>query len=322
MKHKWKRFLAGAFCICLLTGCKGNLSIMSDSKEVRGYSIPQTMIVVTNERNRYEEVYTDALWDVRLEDGTSFESYLLDQIELFLQNMKAMTLLAKEQGVELTSAEKDRLRRLSETYYSSLTPEDIAYMGIEQDDVLTMYQEYHLANKIVSELTREMNLEVSDSEAKVITLQKIVLADEETASSVYSEATAENSDFQAIAKSNSIDPQIEFDLGRGEADAAVEDAVFALTAGEISPVIASNDQYYIFKCINDYNEKATEERKAQLYLQRKSQAFQQIYHNFQSDHTIRFEEGLWDSIQFSPDDKTTTTNFFSLYQEEFSSESY
>ena len=185
MKHKWKRFIAGAFCVCLLTGCKGNLSIMSDSKEVRGYSIPQTMIVVTNERNRYEEVYTDALWDVRLEDGTSFESYLLDQIELFLQNMKAMTLLAKEQGVELTSAEKDQLRRLSETYYSSLTPEDIAYMGIEQDDVLTMYQEYHLANKIVSELTREMNLEVSDSEAKVITLQKIVLADEETASSVY-----------------------------------------------------------------------------------------------------------------------------------------
>ena len=56
--------------------------------------------------------------------------------------------------------------RLSETYYNGLTPEDIAYMGIEQEDVLTMYQEYHLANKIVAELTKEMNLEISDSEAQ------------------------------------------------------------------------------------------------------------------------------------------------------------
>lgn len=322
MKHRWNQFLAGALCICFLTGCRGNLSISSDSKEIRGYSTPQTMIVVTTERNRYEEVYTDDLWNVTLEDGTSFEDYLLDQVELFLQNMKAMTLLAAEQGVELTSAEKDQLRRLSETYYNGLTPEDIAYMGIEQEDVLAMYQEYHLANKVVSELTKEMSLEVSDSEAKVITLQKIVLNDEETASSVYSQVTAENSDFQTIAKSNSVDPQIEFDLGRGEADPVVEDAVFALTAGEISPVIAYNGQYCIFKCISDYNEKATAERKAQLYLTRKSQAFQQIYHQFQLDHTIQFDEGLWESIQFSPDDKTTTTNFFSLYQEEFSSESH
>lgn len=322
MKHRWKQFLAGAVCVCFLSGCKSGIPIVSGSREVRGYTTPQTMIIVATERNRYEEIYTDDLWNVTLSDGATFQDYLLDQVESFLQNMKAMTLLAKEQGIELTNAEKDQLRRLSETYYNGLTADDIAYMGIEQDDVTTMYQEYHLANKVVSELTREMNLEVSDSEAKVISLQQIVLDDEETASSVYSQVTAEGSDFLSIARSNSTDSQTELQLGRGEADPVLEEAAFALAEGEISPVIVSDGKYYIFKCVNDYDEKATEERKAQLYLTRKSQAFQQIYHQFQADHNIQFAENMWDDIQFSPADKTTADNFFSLYQEEFSSESY
>ena len=98
MKHKWNQFLAGALCICFLTGCRGNLSISSDSKEIRGYSAPQTMIVVATERNRYEEVYTDDLWNVTLNDGTLFQDYLLDQIEMFLQNMKAMTYWQKNRA--------------------------------------------------------------------------------------------------------------------------------------------------------------------------------------------------------------------------------
>lgn len=92
-----------------------------------------------------------------------------------------MNLLAKDKEIIITSAEKEEIRKLSEEYYESLTEDDIAYMGVKEDDVRTMYEEYFLSNKVVSELTKDMNLEISDSEAKVITIDQIVLSDGNTA---------------------------------------------------------------------------------------------------------------------------------------------
>lgn len=322
MNHRWKQLTAGLLCIAMLTGCGGGLPIASEAKATDSYSLPQSMIIVATERNRYQQVYTDEIWKVTLDDGSSFQSYLLGQVQEFLQNLKTMTLLAQDQDITLTSAEKDQIRRLADAYYEGLTEADIAYMGITPEDVLNLYQEYHLANKVVNELTRELDLEVSDSDAKVITIQQIQLADADTAAEVYTQVTAEDSDFAAIAKANSTDSQIERQLGRGEASASLEQAAFALETGQISPVVSSDGSYYIIKCVNDYDEAATLERKTWIYNERKNQVFQQIYNQFQVDHDLAFSDGIWQNITFSTSDQSTTTNFFQLYHKEFSSQGY
>lgn len=322
MNHRWKQLTAGLLCIAMLTGCGGGLPIASEAKASDSYSLPQSMIIVATERNRYQQVYTDEIWKVTLDDGSSFQSYLLGQVQEFLQNLKTMTLLAQDQDITLTNAEKDQIRRLADAYYEGLTEADIAYMGITPEDVLNLYQEYHLANKVVNELTRELDLEVSDSDAKVITIQQIQLADADTAAEVYTQVTAEDSDFAAIAKANSTDSQIERQLGRGEASASLEQAAFALEKGQISPVVSSDGSYYIIKCVNDYDEAATLERKTWIYNERKNQVFQQIYNQFQVDHDLAFSDEIWQNITFSTSDQSTTTNFFQLYHKEFSSQGY
>lgn len=316
-KHRWNTLITVILCTALLAGCKGGLAIGADAKETKGFSLPQAMIIVATERNRYQQLYTEALWNVSLSDGTTFQTFMLDQVQVFLKNLKTMTLLAKEQSITLTSAEKDQIRRLSASYYEKLTPEDIAYMNIKPDDVTIMYQEYYLANKVVHELTKDLNLEVSDSEARVMIIQQIEVSSEDTANEIYKQVTAEGSDFAAIAKEQSINPQVERYLGRGEEASAFEDASFDLTIGQISPIVSSNGSYYIIKCISDYEEKATAERKTQIHEERKRQVFQKIYSQFQADHDIVFSEDILDGIVFSSDDKTTSTNFFQLYQEEF-----
>lgn len=320
MKHKWKPFAAAFLAALTIAGCKGGAASYTELKEIPAYTLPQSMIIVTTEHNRYQQVFTNQLWTVTLNNGMTFQAYLLDQVQTFLQNMKTMCLLAKAQDISLTGAEKDRLNRLSEEYYLNLTPNDIVYMGITRDDVITMYQDYYLANKVVNELTKELNLEVSDSEAKVISLQQIVLNDQSTADKVYGSVTKEGSDFAAIAAQASADPQIDLKLGRGVEDKTLEDAAFALSAGQISPVIRFKDKFYIFKCIKDYDEKATQERKTQIYAERKNQVFSQIYNQFKSEHQFTFSDDIWQNIKFSPDDKTTTTNFFELYKKEFGSQ--
>lgn len=312
-----KRVFAAALTAVLLTGCGKGLPIASEAAETKAYTKGQSMIIVATERNRYQSVYTSQIWGVELPDGGTFESYLLGQVKEFLEEMKMMTMLADEKEIIVTSAEKEELRKLSETYYASLTEEDLAYTGASEDDVRTMYEEYFLSNKVVEELTKDMDLEISDSEAKVIIVKEIVMSDETTAAEVLNQVNAEGADFDAIARSYSEEAETERQLGRGESSGPVEEAAFALTTGEISGVVEDNGLYYIVKCVSDYDEDATQARKDSLYQKRKKDAFDQIYDQFKAENSITFSDDIWGDISFSISDKTTTTNFFELYRQYF-----
>lgn len=207
--RKLRQITAALLSGLLLAGCGGNLPIMSAPKEVKGYSDAEAMIVITTEKNRYQNVYTDQIWDVTVdESGTTFQSFFLNEVKGFLTNMKTLNLLAEERGIELDNAEKDQIRKLTEEYYSGLTKEDLAVMGISQEDAEKMYREYHLANKIVNELTRDLNLEVSDNEAKVIEVNQIVTKDLSQAEEAYEKLQEEGSSFEEVAKAYSEDKEI------------------------------------------------------------------------------------------------------------------
>lgn len=317
IRHGRNLLLAAAALMALLTGCKAEIPIVSEITETRAYTLPQSMIIVATERNRYQKIYTSQIWGVDLPGDRNFETYLVDQVKEFLQEMKMMNLLAKEKGVTLTSGEKEEVRKASDEYFASLTEDDIAYMGVTEDDVRIMYEEYFLSNKVVTELTKDMNLEISDSEAKVITVDQIVLTDPAEAAEVLSKATAEGADFSALAREYSKETTIERHIGRGEAPGPYEDAAFALLTEEISPVVEENGRYYIIKCVNDYDENATQERKSGLYRKRKKEAFDQIYSRFKEENPVTFSNEIWRDVKFSKEDKTTTTNFFEIYKKYF-----
>lgn len=319
MIKRKKKALAACLAAVMLTisGCGGGIPIVSEVRETQGYTDPQSMILIATEKNRYRSVYTDQIWQVPVDkDGTTFRTYLLEEVQDFLRELKTMNMLADEEEISLTSQEKERLRELSRSYYDSLTREDLAYMGVEEEDVYYMYEQYHRANKLVDELTKDVNLEISDSEAKIITVQEIRLTDGERAQTVYEQVTAEGADFASIARSRSEDAQIQKQVGRSERKKEYEDVVFGLEAGAISPIIPVDGDYYIVKCISDYDEEATLERKKQLSLLRKNQAFRQIYDAYAAEHPVEIKGKIWDEVSLTSDESSTTVNFFDLYQEE------
>lgn len=313
-----KTALAGMTAICLLAGCSKGLPISSDMKEVKAYSLPETMIVVATERNRYTQVYTDQIWDVPMgEGGETFQSYILKEVREFLEEMKTMNLLAREKEITLSSVEQDQVTKLAQKYFQGLTPQDIEYMGITEEDVKNLYKEYRLANKLVDELTKHVDLEVSDNEAKVVRIAQIKVADQETAAAVLEKVSAEGTDFMSVARDRSNTSEIERQLGKGEESSEYENAAFGLAEGQISGIVQSGGSYYILKCLDDYDEKATQEHKKKISADRKNQAFYQVYNQFLAENKITFSDEIWDSITFSKDDQTQTTNFFELYRQVF-----
>ena len=318
-KNRWRKLLAavtGAF-LMFTGGCSQELPGEEEPPAPQTYTWSQIMVIAVTERNRYEQVYTDRIWDAVMEGGETFEEYLLDQVRIFMENMKTMTLLAEDQGIVLSTGEQDRVRRLARNYYSELSRTEIEYMGISEEDVAVLYQDYYTANKVVEKLTEGLDLEVSDSEAKVITIREMRLKDRASADLAYGKLQEEGSDFSAVAREvTGASPQ-ERRIGRGEVPEALEEAAFGLASGQVSQVVELEDGFCLIQCVNDYEMDATRERKTQIYKERKNWAFQQIYGQFQTEHKVSIPDEVWSEISFEGGEESVTSDFFSLYQEEF-----
>lgn len=309
-----------AFQIMLLTACSVNIPMVSDSSDTEGYTDAQTMLIIATERNRYRQVYTDQIWNVEVsDDKTPFQTYLLEQIRTFLSEVKSMNILADEQGLTLTSQEREQLKQLADDYYNSLTDADKAYTRASRDDVYTMYEAYHRANKLVDELTKDVSLEISDSEAKVIQVQEIVVSDEAKAQEVYEKVANEGADFATTARKESEDPDTDISVGRGERDSAYEDPVFALETGQIAQPFLWQGRWYVVKCVNDFDESATLERKSNMALERKNKAFRSIYDSFEEEHKVEIDGTIWNKVSLSDGADCTTSDFFERYHEEMES---
>ena len=322
-KNRWRRLLAAMSAVLLLTGgCSQELPGEEEAPAPQMYTQPQIMVIAVTERNRYEQVYTDEIWDAVMEGGETFEEYLLGQVRIFMENMKTMTLLAEDREITLSTGEQDRVRRLARNYYSGLSRTEIEYMGISEEDVAVLYHDYYIANKVVEKLTEGLDLEVSDSEAKIITIREMKFHDRAGADLAYGKLQQEGSDFSAVAREvTGASPQ-ERSIGRGEEPEALEEAAFGLTAGQVSQVVELEDGYCLIQCVNDYEMDATRERKAQIYKERKNWAFQQIYSQFQSEHKMSIPEEVWSQITFQGGEDVETADFFSLYEKEFGSQGY
>lgn len=306
--------------MCLSAGCSKRAAAEPGQEQVkRSYTRGQIMTIAATERNRYQNVYTSQIWGVTDKaTGQDFETTLLKQIQQFFKELGTMNLLADEREIELTSQEKDALKRLTEQYYGQLSQDDRAYIGADQEEIYQLYCEYYRADKLVTELTRDENMEISDAEAKVIQIQRITLADRETADSVLAEVQAGGADFETAAKKYSKDGQLNVQLERGVDNGSMAEKAFSLEQDEISGVIEDGGAFYIVKCTNAYDAEATAARKKNLAMEKKTAAFQRIYEPFADQHVVVFEEGMWDEIRFSGGEGSATTNFFELYHNYFS----
>ena len=69
-------------------------------------------------------------------------------------------------------------------------------LGLEEKTAEEFYEDYRLANKLVDQLTAGADQEVSDSEARVITVEEIETSDAETAAAALAAIQAEGGSFQ------------------------------------------------------------------------------------------------------------------------------
>lgn len=286
------------------------------------------MLYLTNMQNAYETVYGDQIWNVDSSQG-DLSSRLMDTTIDRIAQVKVMNMLAENYQVTLTKEEQNLVTTIAEEYFGSLNEVEKEKLGITKERVEEFYTEYAVAHKVYSFIIRDINPEISDDEARNVTVDWIYLKKGELVSGNdvqlskarnYVNQIRLGDSFENIAIAASQDDVLTHSFGKEDVDEAIAEVAFSMAENEVSDIITTEDGYYILRCVSTFNREETDANKIKIVERRKNEAFNEVYGNFAEGQLRQVNDELWSEITLIHDPQVTTSSFFDLYDQNFGEE--
>lgn len=339
--HRTKIIICLMLSVCLFAGCEDkNIVITTEFGETElmrinniSCDLPEMMLYLTTMQNQYEEVYGNELWSKNI-DGEPLTEKIKDTVLAKMAQIKVMSLMAADYEIVLDEAEAAAVQEAAETFYNSLNAKEKELTGATLETVVGIYTEYALANKVYEYAISDVNPEISDDEARIVTVQHILIKTyvldskgnrteyterakkeaKDLAYSIRDRATDESEaeDFESLAAEYNEDETMTYSFARGEMAKAFEDAAFSLDEGKISDVIETESGYHVIKCINAIDIEETQLNKIKIIQERKDLAFQEKYDAYVSTIKKNLNHKLYDSIELINDPEVTTSDLFDV----------
>ena len=298
-------------------------------------SCREMRVYLTTMENQYKEDYGADVF-TRSGNETVGDSLKENALERLVK-VKALNQIASGEGVTLEETELSDARQSAGQYMDSLSDAEKKYLGISDNDAAEMLEEYRLAAKMARQMVSDVPDEVSDDEARTVTVQSILIK-------TYAEnADGSRTEFddgqraEAKAKAKAIRDEIQngmdnllgitfdtyiakynedststYTIGKGEVDSAFEQAAFNQPVGTISDVIETQDGYRIIKPIATSDESQLQANKETILQKRIQEAYEKAYDSYASELDCQLNEERWNQIVLCEDPEVTTDSFFQV----------
>lgn len=290
-------------------------------------------IYLLDSMNQYEAVYGESIFDVEA-GGVTLRDQLKENALARLSRVKTLNLLAADAGITLDETETENAEAAAESYWNSLSSEAIETLGLHETLVYGMFYEYALADKTHRVIVDEATPEISDDEARVVTLRQILIKkyyrDLEGVRQEYGteikidlykkilEAQTrlnDGEDFVSVAADFDESETDLISVAKGERDENFEKAAFNLGTGEISEIFDCEEGYCILLCVDAFNRNETDARKKILIEEAREQTFLTRYDEFATGLNMAFNDELWKNITIPEKGGYLTESFFTKYEE-------
>ena len=313
-----KNFYIFIFLSLLISSCKGIKIENSKDSSVEEFSYGQAMILVAEEKYKYQSRFGKEIWNLRSGDGEQlFKNYVVDNIKKFVENIMAIKMLSEIRDISIDGDDINNINKATDEYQSLLTNEDIDFLKCNRDDIYNMFYDFHLSRLVIDDLTKNSNVELSISESKVIKVQYIVVSDYEKAKELKEKVEVKNANFAYYARNDSEEDTIDMIIKRGDMISIRFPEVFYLSNGMVSNVLTYRDKYYIFKCVNDYLIDETNKRKNEILNTIKNAAFFEYYDNYLEENSVISNASFWKEIDLVKGINSNIYGFYDIYYKYF-----
>ena len=335
---RFKILISVLLAVVLMTACDKTVVVTGGFAEGEVFKIntlscsrSEMNIYLTNMANAYEATFGEQIWSTAA-GNTTIEDAFKETVLAKVTRIKVLNLMAKEEKISLSGDEKKSLKKAAKAYMKTLSKNEKTELGADEDLVYQMYSEYALAEKVYNSIVDEVDFEISDDDARSITVEQIFIKTyhedthgrltdysdaakaeaKERALAIREKAVTE-SDFESLCALYNEEDESTHTYRRGEMPETYENVAFALEEGEISYVITTDDGYYIVKCISTYERKATNENKEAIINEAKRKAFEEKYNEFLPNVIANINEKEWENIKIIHNAEMKTDSFFDIY---------
>lgn len=283
----------------------------------------EVMVYLKSVQQNYESEYGKDIWDADIfGNGKSFGEQIKEEVLKQITELKIIKDKAEEYDIILSEEELAQAKNYAREHFEGLSDKDVDQYHITEELLQQVYADNILAEKVFETITIDVDTNVSDLEAKQITVQhisiyntdfdvagnKIPLSVEERqkafekVNSLYQQAK-ETQDFLSLAEANTEAENVELTFGRGQApeeySGVFEQAAFTLRTGEISDIITTDYGWHIIYCVTDFNEDATTQVKENIIDERRTKMFSELYSEWSGDYDIVVNSEAWNAVSFA-----------------------
>ncbi len=277
------------------------------------------MVYLNAVQEEYEQYYGNDIWKYAVDSqGNTMGEVIKEQTLQQIIYIKVVCQKADELGIVLSEEELQTVDRQTAEYMAKIQGSELLLHGVNADIVRRIYSDNMLARKTFEVTTLNVDTDIPDEEAARHRFYTIAIRNfkiDASGNRVSYEGTellelksrveslrqqgVETEDFYKLAAANTEDStMLEVTCGAGDLPAAYENTVLALKSGEVSEVIETEDYYYIFYCVTDFDVDATLARKEEIIANRQEDEFQARYKEWRDAIRIEVNEEVWDALDF------------------------
>ena len=283
-------------------------------------SVAEFATYLADLRLSYEELYGPGLWDIET-GGETLTRRAADEACSRLVRTKIMVRMADSEGITLSEEEKEKADGAADAWYATLSDEAIEELhGVTAEQARSMALELALTDALYRRLSAGIDPEVSDDEARRITVEEIRLSTMDEAQAVM-DMMADGHSFEELMASVGGEGTGTYSFGQREREEEVVRVTFALDKDEISGIVATDEGYSIFKCVSTFNREETDENKRTIVMEARKEAFTEGYEAYAATQTVVRDNALWEQLAVSSAPREVTTSLHSFYRSAVSTQS-
>ncbi len=280
----------------------------------------------------YSQYYGSDFWSTKID--ASSDATIADQVkEQLLTSIEDLYLLdlhSSEYGVSLTDQEKADIQSAAEQFIKDNSTETNKKLGATEDTVAEYLRLSTIQKKMEKAIIAQGNITVSDEEAACRTFTYVKMQTQtitDASGNAVQMTDDEKQQVQAIAQQLSTDAKAAEADGTGASgdagsleslanadgyttstysyasgdtgmDEQVLSAADALSEGEVSDPIVTDDAVYVIRLDSAYDEAASASKKESLLQEKQQEYYQSVIASYEDEAGIQVHKKVWNKIGF------------------------